>query len=206
MHISKPQALLFDLGGVLIDIDFGRAFRAWEPISNLSLNEISKAFQFDVHYERHERGEITASEYFDHLRSKLSLKNEHARIEEGWNSIYVGEISETVALVESARAQFSCNAFTNTNATHQAAWLALFPMVKNLFSRIFTSHELGYRKPEKQAFEHIAYALGVPFGSIMFFDDLVENVEGAKSAGLHAVHVRSPDDVRNALRAIGCAL
>ena len=44
-----------------------------------------------------------------------------------------------------------------------------------------------HRKPEKQAFEHIAYALGVPFGSIMFFDDLVENVEGAKSAGLHAV-------------------
>ena len=95
-------------------------------------------------------------------------------------------------LVESARAQFSCNAFTNRNATHQAAWLALFPMVKNLFSRIFTSHELGYRKPEKQAFEHIAYALGVPFGSVMFFDDLAENVEVLKSAGLHAVHVRSP--------------
>jgi epoxide hydrolase-like predicted phosphatase len=198
--------LLFDLGGVLIDIDFRRAFRAWQPISSLSLDEISEAFQFDVYYERHERGEITASEYFDHLRSTLSLKGEHARIEEGWNSIYVAEIPETVALVQSARAQFSCNAFTNTNAAHQAAWLSLFPMIRNLFDRVFTSYELGYRKPEKQAFEQIAHALDVPLGSIMFFDDLLENIESAKSAGMQAVHVRSAGDVRNALRAIGCAL
>jgi putative hydrolase of the HAD superfamily len=41
---------------------------------------------------------------------------------------------------------------------------------------------------------------------MMFFDDLLENVEGAKSAGLQAIHVRSPRDVRNALQGIGCAL
>ena len=79
-------------------------------------------------------------------------------------------------------------------------------MIRNLFDRVFTSYELGYRKPEKQAFEQIARALDVPLGSIMFFDDLLENIEGAKSAGMQAVHVRSADDVRNALRAIGCAL
>ena len=53
-----PQALLFDLGGVLIEIDFARAFRAWQPISRLSLEEISWTFKFDAPYERHERGEI----------------------------------------------------------------------------------------------------------------------------------------------------
>lgn len=206
MNTPKPQALLFDLGGVLIDIDFSRAFRAWQPISHLSVDEIAQAFKFDVQYEKHERGEITASEYFDHLCSILFLEEDHIRIAEGWNSVYIGEITETIAMVQSARAYLPCHAFTNTNATHHAAWSTMFPTVTSSFDRVFTSHEIGHRKPERQAFEHIARAVGVPLGSMMFFDDLLENVEGAKSTGLQAVYVRSPHDVRNALQGIGCAL
>ena len=206
MHIPKPQALLFDLGGVLIDIDFSRAFRAWQPISSLSPVEMAEVFEFDAQYERHERGEISATEYFEHLCSPLSLSGDHKRIAEGWNSIYIGEISETVAMVQSARINLPCNAFTNTNATHRAVWSAQFPMITSSFDRIFASHEIGRRKPEKQAFEHIGHALCVPLGSIMFFDDLLENIDGAKLPGLQAVHVRSPADVRKALNGIGCVL
>lgn len=206
MHPAKPLALLFDLGGVIIDIDFSRAFRAWQPLSRLSLGEISAVFQFDAEYEKHERGEITAFEYFDHLRSMLALEPDYRRIADGWNSIYVGEIQETLAMLRAARKQMTCSAFTNTNATHQAQWSALFPTVARSFDRVFASHQIGYRKPEMRAFEHVARELGVPLGSIMFFDDLLENVEGARSAGLQAVHVRSPSDVRSALLGIGCAL
>ena len=53
-----PLALLFDLGGVVIDIDFRRAFSLWQPGSGLSLEEIAKAFKFDLQYQRHERGEM----------------------------------------------------------------------------------------------------------------------------------------------------
>jgi putative hydrolase of the HAD superfamily len=206
MPMPPPETLLFDLGGVIIDIDFSRAFRAWQPISNLSLDKLAESFKFDAPYERHERGEITAAEYFEHLRSTLSLCGDDLRIREGWNSIYIGEITETVALVRAARMTLPCNAFTNTNAAHQAAWSAQFPAIPHLFSRIFASHEIGHRKPERAAFEHIGQALGVPLDSIMFFDDLIENIEGAQSAGLQTVHVRSPRDVREALEAIGCAL
>jgi putative hydrolase of the HAD superfamily len=201
-----PQALLFDLGGVLIEIDFARAFRAWQPISRLSLEEISRTFKFDAPYERHERGEIGAAEYFDHLCLTLSLVRDDTRVKDGWNSIYIGEIAETMAMLRFARKQLPCHAFTNTNATHQAAWSAQFPAVVKSLDRVFASHEIGYRKPEKRAFEHIAQVLSVPTGSLLFFDDLAENVDGARSAGLQAVHVRSPDDVRRALLAIGCAL
>ena len=202
MKFPKPKSLLFDLGGVVIDIDFNRAFRAWQPISNLSLDKIAEKFKFDAEYRRHERGEIAADEYFEHLRSTLSLSGDDAQIRAGWNSIYIGEIPETVALVQSARKDLPCYAFTNTNAAHQAAWSAQFPAVTGLFDRIFASHEIGRRKPEKEAFEHVGRTLGVRLDSIMFFDDLVENIEGAQAAGLQAVHVRSPRDVRNALAAI----
>jgi putative hydrolase of the HAD superfamily len=205
MPESKPETLLFDLGGVLIDIDFSRALRAWQPFSRLSFDELKQAFRFDEHYARHERGEIAAGQYFEHLTAVLALDAEPAEIERGWNAIFVSEIAETLELVRAARGRMPCHVFTNTNATHQAAWSRMFPTVATSFDRIFASHEIGLRKPERRAFEHVARALGVPASSIMFFDDSLENVEGARKAGLQAVHVRKPQDVANALQTDGQA-
>ena len=197
------QALLFDLGGVVIDIDFERAFRGWQSISGLSFAEIKLAFKFDASYEKRERGEIGEAEYFAHLRAALKLQGSDARIAECWNSIFVREIPETLELIRSVRAVVPCYAFTNSNATHQGAWAPMFPAVAQSFDRVFASHEIGLRKPEKRAFEYIAASIGVPLPAILFFDDLLENVEGARAAGLKAVHVRGPGDVRDALRQEG---
>jgi glucose-1-phosphatase len=206
MAISNIKALLFDLGGVVVEIDFNRAFTHWQPISRLSLVELKAAFAFDVPYQQHERGEITANEYFAYLARHLQLQDDLARIAEGWNSIFIAEITETRLAVEAARAQLPCYAFTNTNAAHQAAWSAKFPAVVRAFDRIFVSSEIGHRKPDRSAFEFVARSVGVPMESILFFDDTLVNVEGALAAGLEAVHVRGPADVRAALQRLGCAL
>ncbi len=59
MTASNIKALLFDLGGVVMEIDFNSAFAHWQRISRLSLAELKAAFTFDVPYQRHERGEIS---------------------------------------------------------------------------------------------------------------------------------------------------
>ena len=200
------QALLFDLGGVVMDIDFNRALAYWQPMSRLSLAELKAAFTFDVPYQRHERGEIGAAEYFAHLAQHLQLHDDPARIAEGWNSIFISEITETRRMVEAARALLPCYGFTNSNAAHQAAWSARFPAVVRAFERVFVSSEIGHRKPDRSAFEFVARSIGVPVGSILFFDDTISNVEGALAAGLAAVHVRRPADVKTALQGLGCLI
>lgn len=202
---AKVQALLFDLGGVVLDVDFHRAFEHWQPVSRLSLEEIKAGFRFDAAYQQHERGEISAAQYFSHLSNTLQLQEGHARVAEGWNAILVGEISETLAMIQSARSQLPCYAFTNSNTAHQAAWSVMFPAVIQAFDRIFVSSDMGCRKPERRAFDHIARELKLPASAILFFDDLAENVAGAHAAGLQAVHVRGPADVRAALERISCA-
>ena len=200
------QALLFDLGGVVMDIDFNRALAHWQPMSRLSLAELKAAFTFDLPYQRHERGEISAAEYFAHLAQHLQLDDDPARIAQGWNSIFINEITETRRMVEAVRAQLPCYAFTNSNAAHQAAWSARFPAVVRAFERVFVSSEIGHRKPDRSAFEFVARSIGVPIESILFFDDTLANVEGALAAGLAAVHVRGPADVKTALQALGCVI
>ena len=206
MAASNIQALLFDLGGVVVDIDFNRAFAHWQSMSRLSATELKAAFTFDLPYQRHERGEISAAEYFAHLAQHLQLHDDPVRIAQGWNSIFISEITETRRMVEAARALLPCYAFTNTHAAHQAVWSARFPAVVRAFERVFVSSEIGHRKPDRSAFEFVAQTIGVPIGSILFFDDTLENVNGALAAGLEAVHVRGPVDVKAALLRLGCTV
>ena len=203
MSNRMPEALLFDLGGVLVDIDFDRALRAWTPYSELSPAELRKRFTHDRQYERHERGEIAGAEYFDHLARTLQLTASAEQIEHGWNAIFVGEIRQTRMMVEAMRGVLPCYAFTNTNASHMAAWQRLFPGVVGAFDRVFASHELGLRKPERAAFDQICRLTNTPAASIVFFDDLPANVDAAKEAGFPSVLVRSPADVAASLQSFG---
>ena len=201
-----PEALLFDLGGVLIDIDFHRAIAAWTPYSALAQDVLLQSFKHDLQYERHERGEITAAQYFDHLATALQLDASAEQIEAGWNAIFIGEILQTRQWVESLKGVLPCYAFTNTNASHMARWSRAFPRVVDAFDRIFASHQLGLRKPERAAFERVCALIGKDAGTVLFFDDLADNVRAAQDAGLQGVQVRSPDDVAAALQSLGHAL
>lgn len=200
---NQVDALLFDLGGIVFEIDFDLAIRSWARRSRLSVGEIRNRFSMDAAYEQHERGEIDAAEYFEHLRGRLEMDGSDEEIAASWNSIFVREIDESVNDIAIARGRLPCYAFTNTNPTHQAAWMAEFPGLVDAFERIFVSSELGLRKPERAAFDAISAAIGVPLSAVLFFDDTLENVEGALSAGLQAVHVQSPEDLRRALVDIG---
>ena len=206
MGRQAVEALLFDLGGVIIDIDFNRALHHWATISSLSFEELRGAFRFDPPYQQHERGELSSKLYFDSLRNSLKLHGSDEQIAAGWNSIFVGEISETVMAVQQVRAKYPCYVFTNSNAAHRAVWRSKFSTVMAVFDHVFVSCEIGLRKPERAAFEYIAHSIGVPVNAILFFDDSTENVTGAVDAGLQAVHVQSPADVQAALLRLERAL
>jgi len=199
---KRIEALLFDLGGVLIEIDFDRVFHGWTRYSPLSPEQIRARFAVDTAYHGHERGEVDAAAYFEHLRRLLVLDASDAEIAAGWNAIFVGRIEPALAHLRRAREILPCFCFTNTNPTHQAVWSRAYPELTSLFDGIFTSWEMGMRKPERPAFETVAHRIGVDPGGILFFDDLDSNIAGAKATGMQAVLVRDPDDIRRGLTGI----
>ena len=197
--LGPVDALLFDLGGVVIDIDFGRVLRRWAFDSGGDLDTLRARFSFDPPYERHERGEIDAREYFASLRSSLGIDLTDAQFVEGWNSLYVGEMPGMATLLPKLADRVPLYAFTNSNQTHKAVTSVRFADILRPFRRVFASCEMGKRKPEPEAFTEIATTTGVPLGRILFFDDSLGNVDAARAIGMPAVHVRSFADVEQAV-------
>ncbi|MEX1215722.1 HAD-IA family hydrolase [Saccharospirillum sp.] len=200
---QKVEGLLFDLGGVLLNIDFNLAFQTWKKWTLLPVEELQSRFKMDEAYEKHERGEIEASQYFDHLRGVLELEATDSDIALGWNAIFVDEIEETLNYISKVRRELPCFAFTNSNRAHQSYWYNKYPRVVNSFDKIFVSSDLGFRKPERRSFEAISNATGISLGAMLFFDDMEENVSGARESGMRAVCVKNHTDVKHALVEIG---
>jgi len=199
----KIDALLFDLGGVVFEIDFEKALEVWKEWTTLPIEDVRSLFGMDDAYEKHERGEIHAQEYFNHLRKVLELEANDFEIAKGWNAIYLDEISETVDYIERVRNRLPCYAFTNSNPTHQEFWESTYTRAVGCFDKVFISSDIGFRKPEKRAFEAVSADTGIDLSRFLFFDDTEENVVGAREAGMHAVHVKSHSDVRQALKRAG---
>ena len=206
LQALKPgmaDALLFDLGGVIIDIDFERAFAHWAACAACEVALLRERFTQDEPYQRHEIGAIGIEDYFASLRTSLGLELTHAQLLEGWNAIFIGEVPGIAALLARAARHLPLYAFTNTNPTHAAYWSAKFPDVVKHFRKIFVSSSIGLRKPDAEAFAFVVSGIGVPANRIVFFDDSPHNIDGARGSGLRTVLVKSPADVAQALVGLG---
>jgi len=194
------EALLFDLGGVVMGLDWERMFASWARDSGVGAAALKARFELGEDYRRHECAAIDAHAYYESLRRSLGIALDDERMEAGWNAIFTEPIAPTVALIASLDGRIPLYAFSNTNPTHHRVWSRKFEAALRPFRKVFVSCELGARKPERAAFDAICREIGVPAGRVLFFDDTLENVEGARAAGLPSVHVKSPQDVEDGLR------
>jgi putative hydrolase of the HAD superfamily len=200
---GSADALLFDLGRVVIDIDFDKTLACWAGHAGCEPAHLVGRFSRDEIYQRHEKGEISDAEFLAGLRTSLGVELSDAQFLEGWNALFAGEMPGIAALLARAARRVPLYAFSNTNSAHVEYFSQAFADVLGHFREIFLSSAIGLRKPDAAAYDHVVKAIGVPAERIVFFDDLAENIEGARARGLTAVHVTSPDDVAHALAALG---
>ena len=200
---GAADALLFDLGRVVLDIDFNKTLACWAGHAGCKPEQLFGRFPSDDNYHRHEKGEIGDAEFFAGLRTSLGLELTDAQFLEGWNAVFAGEMPGMSALLARAAKRLPLYAFSNTNVPHVEHFSRAYAGVLGHFREIFLSSTIGLRKPDAAAYDHVVKAIGVPAPRIVFFDDLAENIEGARRQGLTAVHVTSPNDVADALAALG---
>jgi HAD superfamily hydrolase (TIGR01509 family) len=200
---GSADALLFDLGRVVLDIDFGKALSCWAGYAGCEPDDLVKRFVRTDAFWHHETGTISDADYFDSLRAALGIRISDAQFLEGWNAIFAGEMPGIAPLLERAAKRLPLYAFSNTNNAHVEHFSVVHADLLGHFRELFLSSSMGLRKPDAEAYDHVVRAIGAPASRIVFFDDSAENIEGARNRGLTAVHVTSPNDVADALAALG---
>jgi len=191
------DAIIFDLGGVLVDVDFRRAVDRWARAAGVPAQTLLARFSRDEAYCAHERGELEDAGYFAHLRSALGLQVSDADMLAGWNAVLGEPLPGIEPLVQRLASEYPLYVFSNTNPAHIAHFTPRYGLLTH-FRKVVTSCELGERKPEPEAFRRLMALIGAK--QAVFFDDLEENVLGARRAGLNAFQVTRLDDISRAIQ------
>jgi putative hydrolase of the HAD superfamily len=194
------EAILFDLGNVVLEIDFRRTFDHWARHAGVEVTQLHRNWSLDDAYEAHERGHIDFETYIERLGDRLGIELPLTRWEEGWNELFIGPFESVQNRLGELAGSIPLYAFTNTNATHEVTWRGRYPQALSHFEEIFVSSSIGMRKPDREAYEWVADAMELAPSEILFLDDNAENVEGARAAGLQTVWVQREEDVVDALR------
>ena len=200
---SDIEAVIFDLGGVVIDIDFQRVLDAWQSEAGKAIELTPRDLaSFDV-YHRHERGEIGFENFYRELNQRFDMGLSRSQFEYGWDQIFIGPMPGVENVLMELSTQADLYAFSNTNTTHEKSWRQRYPRLISHFKAIFTSVQLSQRKPEIRAYHSVIEALPYSPTHILMLDDHQENVVAAQQAGLNSAQVRSQADILAALSQFG---
>lgn len=181
---------IFDLGNVIVDIDFNRVLGSWSDFSRVPLATLKQSFTMGDAFHQHERGEISDEQFAEKLCHEMDLPLSYEQFSHGWQAIFVGVRPEVIAIMHKLREQgHRVVVLSNTNRLHTTFWPDEYPEVKAAADKIYLSQEMGMRKPEARIYQAVLHAEGFSAADAIFFDDNVDNIEGANQLGITSILV-----------------
>lgn len=181
---------IFDLGNVIVDIDFNRVLGAWSDLGRVPLATLKSRFQMDENFSQHERGEISDEQFAAKMCEQLDLALSFEQFATGWQAVFVGIRPEVIKIMHKLREQGDrVVILSNTNRLHCEFWPTEYPEVKSAADKIYLSQEMGMRKPEPEIYQRLLNEEDVSAQDAIFLDDNLANVEAARALGIHSVHV-----------------
>ena len=141
---GSADALLFDLGRVVLDIDFSKAIACWAGHAGCKPETIVARYVRDSEaYRLHEVGKISDADYFASLRASLGIAISDAQFLEGWNAIFAGEMPDIAELLPRAARQMPLYAFSNTNRPHVDHFSKEYAGLLGHFRELYLSSSIG---------------------------------------------------------------
>ncbi|WP_058911932.1 glucose-1-phosphatase [Entomohabitans teleogrylli] len=181
---------IFDLGNVIVDIDFNRVLGVWSDYSRVPLARLQKDFTMGEAFHQHERGEITDEAFAEAVCHELNMALSFEQFAAGWQAVFVALRPEVVEIMQRLRDEgHRVVVLSNTNNLHTTHWPGIYPEIIAAADKIYLSQELGARKPEAAIYQKVLASEGVSAADAVFFDDNVENIRGAQHLGMTSILV-----------------
>lgn len=202
--------IIFDLGGVLLDIDYQRTIDAFAKLGMLeSRKQFSKEEQALL-FRRYEMGQISSRAFITAVAELLGMECTDEEISSAWCALLGEMTAEKYALLEQLRSKgYRIFILSNTNALHQSAFEAGidkdygWEKFKKMFDRVHYSHHLGMRKPNRDIFKKVLELHGLQANETFYIDDTPEHAATASSLGMTSHHFKNHEKLKEVLVGYG---
>jgi len=195
--IASIDAILFDLGGVLVELSGVEQMLSWSQ-GVADTRELWRRWLHSPAVRRFERGQSTHEHFTAEIIAEFGVPVDPAVFLDAFTrwprALYPGA---TDLLVELAP-HYTLASVSNTNEIHWRRFTGEWQLDRH-FHHNFPSYAVGRLKPDADYFEHVLESLGMPAHRVLFVDDNAINVEGAARVGIVARQVAGPADVRKTL-------
>lgn len=190
--------IIFDLGGVILDIDIQKTAEAFREMGIPSFSEM-----FTQHYSNNlfvqlETGAISPEAFYEAFRNETGMSLEDDAIKDAWNALLLDFRKPSLEWLDSIKDKYQIFLFSNTNQIHHDAFIEKYQQQTGkadfdaYFRKAYYSQQIGMRKPDLAPFLHILQEQNLVAAETLFIDDTIKNIIAAQQAGMQTVHLQWP--------------
>lgn len=199
------STLIFDFGGVLIDLDRQRCIDAFRRLGLHDIDTMIDNYVQSGIFKQLENGDISVAQFHDGVRRLIGRPVPDGDIDRALNAFLVGIPPERLRLLRRLRPRYRLLLLSNTNAIH-------FPhssdsviggdgsRLADFFDRCYLSYEAHLSKPDPEFFRYLLRNERLAPEECLFLDDGPKNVAVAKSLGINAILVPEHADLGEILK------
>jgi len=201
--MQKIENIIFDLGGVLLDIDYNLTRTAFEKLGVVNFDEMYSQANADKLFQKLETGAVTEEEFYKELNRSTGLRLSSKEIKEAWNAMLLSFREESLQFLDEVRERYKIFLLSNTNNIHLVSFYEIYhrkerkKSFEQYFNKAYYSFEIGLRKPDVDCYEWVLNDLQAEPRKTLFIDDSIKNIEGAEKAGLQTILLTPEKRIEN---------
>lgn len=198
---NSKEAIIFDLGGVLLNLDYDLTEKAFISLGMSNFGESYSQLKQTQLFDRYEIGEISSFHFVNRLLDLLPQGTTANQVVHAWEAMILDFPAERLRFLEELSGKYRLFLLSNTNDLHiDAVRRSLEKAVghRNLeqyFEKTYFSSAIGMRKPDSKIFEFVCSENNLDPATTIFIDDSPQHIEGAKSIGIEVVLLEKNQEV-----------
>lgn len=196
---NKIKTIIFDLGGVLYDLDRQHCIDALIEIGIKDAAAYLSDYKQEGVFRQIEEGEIDNKTFYNEIRRIAGKEITDEAIQKAWNSFLVEIPTYKLQLLSQLKQRFKIFMLSNTNAIHfeeaiPNEFKQLGASINDYFDRLYLSYEMGTSKPHRKIFDLLLADSGIKASEALFIDDSLENIRTAKELGFSTYLAQPKED------------
>jgi len=190
--------IVFDLGGVIINLDFAKTYQKLAQLGNCTVEDTIQWVERTQLFKKYETGVLQEDTFFTFIKEAFAPTASFTQVEEAWNALLLDIPKERIQRIQGLRKKYALFLLSNTNYTHikevnrKLHQSAGVPDLSDLFDGLYYSYEMGLAKPHHTIYEHLLTDAKLNASETVFLDDTEVNLLAPKAAGWKTLHVKEP--------------